>query len=154
MSLEEQLLSFGLMVFAAVLGAIVGLERELKDKPAGLRTHALVAASSALLIMVGPPLVEWYARGEELQTIRNEPLSILQAIILGVSFIGGGTIFKDKESKDVINLTTAATILAAATLGILVGIRLYVLAVATTFLLVLINGGLIYLEGKAKSKRS
>jgi putative Mg2+ transporter-C (MgtC) family protein len=146
MSVHEQAEAL-LMVFgAAVLGGIIGAEREWRSKPAGIRTHILVAVSAALVVILGPPLVELYSTVAPRGTIRNEPLSILQAIILGISFIGAGTVLKNPEAKEILNLTTAATLLFAGTVGVLVGTKLYALAVASTLLMLFLNVALRFFE--------
>jgi putative Mg2+ transporter-C (MgtC) family protein len=148
MSVHEQAEAL-LMVFgAAVLGGIIGAEREWRSKPAGIRTHILVAVSAALVVILGPPLVELYSTVAPRGTIRNEPLSILQAIILGISFIGAGTVLKNLEAKEILNLTTAATLLFAGTVGVLVGTKLYALAVASTLLMLFLNVALRFFEEK------
>lgn len=128
-----------IVIGAALLGSIIGFEREIRRKPAGLRTHGLVAASSALLVLLGPELVDLYAKDKPAEALRIDPISILQAIIVGISFIGAGTVLKDPEGKTVHNLTTAASILFAATIGIGVATGLYYLAVGAVLSLLLIN---------------
>jgi putative Mg2+ transporter-C (MgtC) family protein len=100
---------------AALLGGVIGLERELADKPAGLRTHILVAVAAALFVILGFAAVETF-REHDLPGVRTDPIRILQAIVIGVSFLGAGTILRDR-SGEVEGLTTAASVLIAASLG-------------------------------------
>jgi putative Mg2+ transporter-C (MgtC) family protein len=137
--INEQLELLVPVLVAMLLGGIIGFERELRDKPAGLRTHIFVAVSAALLVLVGPPLVRLYSDGFPMEIVRNEPLGILQAIIVGIGFIGGGIVIKDARSGNVANLTTAATLLFAGTVGVIVGARLYYLAAAVTILMLVLN---------------
>ena len=136
------------VLIAMVFGAIIGFEREMRSKPAGLRTHIYVTVSAALLVIVGPALVELYSFGFPQEIMRNEPISVLHAIILGISFIGAGTVFKNVRDNNVLNLTTAATLLFAGTVGVLVGAHLYYLAGAATLLLLCINLALEFLENR------
>jgi putative Mg2+ transporter-C (MgtC) family protein len=148
LSVYEQAEALLMVVGAAILGGLIGTEREWRSKPAGIRTHILVAVSAALVVILGPPLVELYSIGAPRETIRNEPLSILHAIILGISFIGAGAVLKNVEAKEILNLTTAATLLFAGTVGVLVGTKLYPLAVASTLLILFLNVALQFLEKK------
>jgi putative Mg2+ transporter-C (MgtC) family protein len=141
------------VLIAMVLGGLIGLEREMQSKPAGLRTHIFVAVSSTLLVLVGPPLVRLYSSGFPLEIIRNEPLSIVQAIIVGIGFIGAGTIVRSDTGQRVMNLTTAGTILFAGTVGVLVGARLYYLAAEATLGLLAINLLLQMFEARVIQRR-
>lgn len=117
---------------AMLLGGIVGVERELADKPAGLRTHMLTAGSAALLVGLSNTLVEEFAvRGG---AIEADPIRVIQAIIIGISFIGAGTIFRRGERGQVEGLTTAASLLISAGLGIAAAVQQYVAAAAIAVL--------------------
>ena len=83
----------GEVALAMLLGAVIGYEREAANKPAGLRTHMLVSGAAALLVGLGFALIE-EAAGREDQTIAADPTRIVQAIIIGIGFLGAGTIFK------------------------------------------------------------
>jgi putative Mg2+ transporter-C (MgtC) family protein len=125
------------VVIAMVLGGLIGLERELSDKPAGLRTHMLVAGAAALLIKLGDLLVHYFNQDITTEIIRSDPIRMIQAIVLGISFLGAGTIIRHGTSDRVEGLTTAATILISATVGICIGINQYIigaLAAVLTFL--------------------
>jgi putative Mg2+ transporter-C (MgtC) family protein len=105
----------GRLALATLLGAAVGLNREWEGKPAGLRTHALVALGGALFTIIGLLL----AADDASATSR-----ILQGITAGLGFIGGGVIMRRPELQDVQGLTTAAgiwrTSLVALTLTLVV----------------------------------
>jgi putative Mg2+ transporter-C (MgtC) family protein len=118
----------GRMLLAAVLGAVIGLEREYRHKPAGLRTNVLIALGAALYSVVsmefGPPA--------------GTPDRIAAQIVTGIGFLGAGAILRSGEN--VHGLTTAATIWVNAAIGMAAGTGSYAAAIigATTTLLVLI----------------
>lgn len=124
---------------ALVLGGLIGFEREKSDKPAGLRTHMLISASACLFLFLGIHISHSVSRQLSAEAMGVDPTRILHAIIVGISFIGAGTILKSREGMVIRYLTTAATILAAAAVGIAVGLHLYVLAVGATLLTLLVS---------------
>lgn len=141
-SLEVQfqiLLAVGAAMF---LGALVGLERELADKPAGLRTHILVAAAASLLVSLGDVLVRHFDLGLSREILRSDPIRIIEAVITGVSFLGAGTIIRGQGEDRVAGLTTAASILLVAAIGVCVALSQYALAVGVTLLALLVLRGL------------
>ena len=103
------------IVVALGLGAVLGLERELRECPAGLRTHTLVCVGAALYTVLSLFFQGAYA----------DPSRIAAQIVIGIGFIGGGVIFKS-ENK-VIGLTTASTLWIAAAIGIAAGLGYFVL---------------------------
>ena len=119
---------------ALLLGGIIGLEREAANKPAGFRTHMLVAGSAALLAGIGFTLVERSVHQQWNDAVTADPIRILQAIIIGVSFLGTGTIFRGKRSEDVQGLTTAASLLMSSGIGIAVALHQFALAVGVSLL--------------------
>ena len=121
------------LVVAIVLGGAVGWERESAGKPAGVRTHMLVAAAAALFVALGDAVLERFA-SQPVQgaVIQSDPVRIIEAIVTGVSFLGAGTIFVSHGRERVEGLTTAATIWVTAALGIAVGLERYVLALGCT----------------------
>lgn len=128
-----QLEALAATAIAMVLGGAVGFERELKDRPAGFRTHMLVAGAAALLVGVGRLTLEDPAVIESMPSfLRIDPLRLVEAVIAGVAFIGAGTIFGRRGH--VKGITTASSLLMVAVVGIAAGFRYYVLAVAATVL--------------------
>ncbi|WP_127846324.1 MgtC/SapB family protein [Psychroflexus aestuariivivens] len=127
------------VAIAAVLTGFIGLEREVKDKPAGFRTNMIVGGSSALILSLGKVLVDSYIQSGLQDVIQPDPTRIIEAIILGISFIGAGTILKANDESRVYYLTTAATVLFSAGIGIAVALEQYVLSVSATVLLLIIN---------------
>ncbi len=131
------------VALAMVLGAMIGFERELADKPAGLRTHMLVAGAAALLVGIGGRVIADYAVFDNSQTaIRADPIRIIQSVIIGVSFLGAGTIIRQRASQEVEGLTTAATLLFGAVIGICAGLGESLLAVVATALVLITVAGL------------
>ncbi|WP_250933121.1 MgtC/SapB family protein [Aporhodopirellula aestuarii] len=129
------------VVIAAACGGMLGLEREFAGKPAGLRTHIFVCAGSALMMILGQEIVDQFQRQETDSAISTDPIRILQAIVLGISFLGAGTIVHQKHEQ-VEGLTTAATIFVTAGIGVAVAadrlsfaLTLTVLATVVLFLL-------------------
>jgi putative Mg2+ transporter-C (MgtC) family protein len=129
---------------AAVLGAVVGWERESARKVAGLRTHMLVALSSALFVVIGDLAIEDYA-GVDAQ-LRADPVRIIHAIAVGIGFLGAGVIYTSRGTQRVEGVTTAASIWGTAAVGATVGLGHYVLAVLVAVLMLLILRGLVPIE--------
>ena len=109
---------------ATLAGAVLGLNRELRGKPAGLRTNALVSLGSALLILAGIGI----AAGLDRELQANVMSRVMQGIITGVGFLGAGVILRDTGGTQVHGLTTAATIWLTATLGVLCGAGMWPVA--------------------------
>lgn len=135
------------VLYAMALGGAIGLERELKDRPAGFRTHMLVAGTAALLLGLSTMVLEdaHYAG----TGLRIDPLRLVEAVVAGISFIGAGTIFARSSGRGVEGITTAASLLTVAAIGITVGFRYYVLALAVTLLTLAVLTVLRALERRA-----
>ena len=119
------------LALATLLGAGVGLNREISFKPAGLRTHALVALGAALLAVLGLQLGS--AAGDGAAASR-----IIQGMVAGIGFIGGGVILHRADVRMVHGLTTAASIWVVAATGAAVGAGLWRAAVMTIVLALVI----------------
>jgi putative Mg2+ transporter-C (MgtC) family protein len=130
------------VLLAMFLGGLIGLEREMADKPAGLRTHMLVAGASALLIGITDNIVEGMGVSGDL--VRSDPVRIVQAIVTGITFLGAGTIIRHKQEVE--GLTTAASLLFVVTISICVALSQYVLAIGATLLTLLILRGIKWVE--------
>jgi putative Mg2+ transporter-C (MgtC) family protein len=115
------------LLMAIAAGALIGWEREKRDKPAGLRTHMLVSLGAAAF-MIGA-LEFTQAFEDENPAIRLDPMRVLAGIIGGVGFLGAGTIIQSRGS--VRGITTAASIWVSAAIGTCCGMRLYELAVTS-----------------------
>ena len=110
------------LVMAALIGGIIGFEREHAEKPVGLRTLALVCVGSALFTVASI-----YGFGETSDAAR-----VAAGIVAGIGFLGAGTIIRGE--KGVLGITTAATIWAVAAIGLALGAGLYLVAVVTAVL--------------------
>ncbi|NGP88662.1 MgtC/SapB family protein [Fodinibius halophilus] len=141
------------VIFAMFLGGLMGLERELARKPAGLRTHMLVAGASSLLVVLGDIMIINYSTGSVVDAIQADPIRIMEAIITGISFLGAGTIIFRNQEETVEGLTTAASILYAAAIGITVALQQYLLAGVLTVIAIVILFGLGYIERFVKRLR-
>lgn len=120
---EPGLLAIGLRLLCAMLvGAVVGMEREFTHRPAGLRTHILVALGACVVSVLGEMLFTHYAT----LGASPDPARLSAQVITGVGFLGAGTIMK--EGVNVKGLTTAASVWAVACLGIAAGFGYYGLA--------------------------
>lgn len=134
---EAEILPLLRVLLATVLGAAVGWERERAERPAGLRTHMTVALAAALFTALGVRIADTTATGD---WIRTDPTRVLEAVVTGVSFLGAGTIFSTRRGETVKGLTTAASLLATAAVGVATALGSYVLAVGCTGLLLVVLG--------------
>ena len=110
------------LLLAAALGAAIGIERELRQKPAGLRTNMLIAFGSALftmmsIVLAGP---------------NGVPERLAGQIVVGVGFLGGGAILRVERGKTVHGMITAATIWVDAAVGMAAGAGAYAMALTAT----------------------
>lgn len=119
---------------AALFGAAVGFERELSHKPAGLRTHAILAAAAALLVGLTKPLVGHFSAEALPSVLRADPIRVVEAVVTGVAFLGAGTIFRHTSANVVEGLTTAASLLLVAAIAIAVALGQLLLAFIVTAL--------------------
>ena len=116
------------VIFATVLGAIIGLQREKAGKPAGLRTHMLVSLGTTVVVL-----------GCAASSMSHEGLSrVVQGIVTGIGFIGAGSILKLSEQREIKGLTTAAGLWMTAAIGIAVGLGVLGVALVGTFLTVIV----------------
>lgn len=115
------------VLLAAALGAAIGFQRERSGKPAGLRTHALIALGSALFTVVSV-----FGFG-----IGADPSRVAAGIVTGVGFLGAGVIFRGlRRDGAVVGLTTAASIWTTAAVGLAAGIGMYLIAFIVTIITV------------------
>jgi len=116
---------------AAALGGVIGLERELDEKAAGLRTHMLVSLGAALFTMVGAYGFHDFLAGGA-AVVRADPGRIAAQIVTGIGFLGAGAIIR--EGLSIRGLTTAATLWVVAAIGMACGAGYYWPAAAATVL--------------------
>lgn len=110
------------LLLAAVLGGIIGFQRERSQRPAGLRTHMLICIGAALFTIVG---IAGFPGGD--------PGRIAAGIVTGIGFLGAGAILH-RQGGIVIGLTTAASIWTVAAIGVAVGAGLYILSAAAALI--------------------
>ncbi len=108
------------LLLAVVLGILVGVEREIVHKPAGLRTHALVSLGACLFTIIS------------IQHFDVDPARIAAGIVAGIGFIGAGSIIAEKGHVQ--GVTTASSLWCVAAVGLAVGVGAYVLAVVSSAL--------------------
>jgi putative Mg2+ transporter-C (MgtC) family protein len=122
---------------AVVIGGILGINRELRHKPAGMRTHALVALGAALITLIAVQLSP-----DRTAVDGNIVVRSIQGIVTGIGFLGGGVILRSQDQTMVRGLTTAASIWVVAALGIACGVGFWQMAlIAMGFsLLILVVG--------------
>lgn len=132
------------IVIAAMLGGIVGLERTVASKHAGMRTFALVAVGSALFIVLSERIVMDY-----MGIMNADPSRLLASIVSGIGFIGAGMILMQKKALH--GLTTAAGLWATAGIGAAVGFGMYYVAVFTVLIILILFTGMWFIEEWVKN---
>lgn len=150
---SEQLHLLGFVGLAMVLGACVGFDRELADRPAGLRTHMLVAGASTLFVALGDIIVNHFAITMSNNTLRSDPIRIIEAVVTGVAFLGAGTIIRSGASNSVKGLTTAASLLFVAAIGVCIALNQFVTAVGATLLVLITLRGLRFVDHWLRRRR-
>ncbi|MFH0832868.1 MAG: MgtC/SapB family protein, partial [Candidatus Aenigmatarchaeota archaeon] len=128
------------LVLSAILGMAVGLEREMRHKPAGLRTHTFVCMGACLFAVISISFV-------------SNPQAIAASIVIGAGFLGAGTIFHARDK--LIGLTTATEIWVLAAVGLAIGIGYYAIGIITTVIIlsILILGRNFESNALKKDKR-
>jgi len=124
---------------AAVLGAAIGVERELNAQPAGLRTHMLVSLGAALFTLAG------------VHVDGSDPTRIAAQVVTGIGFLGGGAILR--EGASVRGLTTAASLWVTAAVGLAVGLERWTAALFTTVLGIVTLALVKYFEREVLPRR-
>jgi len=112
------------IVTAVILGGIIGMEREIKHRPAGLRTYMLVCMGSCLVMLTNQYVCQVYGTGD--------PVRLGAQVVSGIGFLGAGTIIVTRRSQ-IKGLTTAAGLWAAAGVGLALGVGFYEAAVMGSF---------------------
>jgi putative Mg2+ transporter-C (MgtC) family protein len=116
------------MLVAAVLGGLLGFEREQQGKAAGLRTHMLVSLGAALFVLIP----------DQLGVAAGDMTRVLQGLVAGIGFLGAGSIIKGKDEEHTHGLTTAAGIWLTAAIGVAAGLGRDATAVLSTILALVI----------------
>src|SRR5262249_43424627 len=131
------------LLWAALLGAVIGVERSIRKRPAGMRTSVCVCLGAALFTIIS---AEYAKATGDTSTTR-----IASNIVQGIGFLGAGVILRERGS--VVGLTTAATIFIEAAIGMAAGAGFYWTAGVASALVLLSLSGLIYVEDALKLKR-
>jgi putative Mg2+ transporter-C (MgtC) family protein len=132
------------LVAAAILAGLLGWEREAASKAAGLRTHMLVGIASALYTVLALLAIQEFPHPQS--GMNADPARVIQAVAIGIGFLGSGIIFVTRRGATVMGLTTAASIWATAAVGIAAGFGHYILATGGTLLLLLVLRVMAWLE--------
>jgi len=122
------------IILATILGAVIGIERELSGKAAGLRTNVLICLGAAIFTIISKRMVD---------VTEGSTTRIAAQIVTGVGFLGAGAVIQDRGG--VHGLTTAATIWLVASIGMACGAGFYKLAVASTLIVIIVLLGLLQL---------
>ncbi|QKC99523.1 MgtC/SapB family protein [Mesorhizobium sp. NZP2298] len=124
------------LLLAALLGAVVGAEREWRNRPAGLRTHILVCVATALIAVLAIEITHLHVfDGQE---VAIDPLRLIEATTAGVAFLAAGIIFFSKG--EVQGLTTGAGMWLAGAIGLAVGLGFWQIATLATVLALIVLG--------------
>lgn len=130
------------VLLAALFGAVLGMERELRQKPAGLRTNIFICVGSALFTLLS---------AEMARRVGGDPVRIAAQLISGIGFIGAGAIIRERGS--VVGLTTAAIIFVNASIGMATGAGMYATAGFVTLLALAVLVGLGWFEDRFTPRR-
>jgi putative Mg2+ transporter-C (MgtC) family protein len=130
--------------YSLALSALIGWEREKHRRPAGLRTHILVAVSATMITAIGEQFIARHAHLGD--GVTADPGRVVHGLLTGIGFIGAGTIFQTRRGDMVLGVTTAASLFAVTVLGIAVGLGFYVLAAAGALIIFVVLRVLAPLE--------
>jgi len=134
---DELIYFCGVASVAVICGIIIGLERESKGKPAGLRTLVLISLGSALYVRVSLMM----------SSDHGDPARVAAQIVSGIGFLGAGAILQNSEQGFIAGLTTAASIWVTAAVGMIVGTGHFVMAIAAVSIVVVVLRLLTGVEG-------
>ena len=132
---ETLLSTAGKLVLAAVLGAIIGIEREMKNRAAGLRTHMLTALAGAAFTLIAWGMYD-QMRGDG--SSEADPIRVVEAVTAGIAFLGAGAIIQSRDR--VRGLTTGAGMWLAGAIGLAVGLGFWQIALVATVLAIIVLG--------------
>ncbi len=123
--MDFQIYSIILMSLAAIAGLIIGYEREIRQKPAGIRTHIIVAVGSCMFSLISA------------QMYPANPIYMSTYVVTGIGFLGAGMIIKENGKNKINGLTTAASVWTTAAIGVALGYSLFAIAIFGTIITVL-----------------
>lgn len=134
------------ILVAAALGGVVGIERELRDQPAGFRTHMLVALGACLFTLVGAFGFQTLTGDQPIAAVNADVTRVASQVVVGIGFLGGGAILR--HGSTIRGLTTAASLWVTAAVGLAVGMGFYFAATAVAIVAVVALAGLKPIERK------
>jgi len=133
------------LVIALLIGGAIGLEREFKGKPAGMRTNILICVGSCLIMIVSIEIARTAPQ-------TADPARIAAQVVTGIGFLGAGTIIRSRFH--IVGLTTAATIWALSAIGLAIGAGYLLLSAIVAFLITVTLVFIGYVEERLEMKRS
>ena len=116
------------LLLAMAFGMVLGIDREVRGKPAGLRSHMLISLAAASLTLMTFAIID--ASESFGETVRSDPLRVIEAVVAGIAFLGAGAIIRGQDGVE--GITTGAGMWVAGTVGIATGLGYYALAALTT----------------------
>jgi len=128
---------------ALVLGGVIGFEREISRRDAGMRTHMMVAVGAALFVVV--PLQAGFSQ--------DNMSRVLQGLVSGIGFLGAGAVIKLSEQREVRGLTTAASLWLSAGVGVAAGLGREATAILSVLIALLILSGARFMKGRAPERK-
>lgn len=128
------------LVLSAILGGLIGVEREVNNRPAGLRTHILVTLGSTLIMLLS--IDGYYLLGGEIA--QGDPFRLAAQVVSGIGFLGAGTIMR--TGNNINGLTTAASLWVSAGIGLAIGAGYYLGGIVTVVIVLLALTSLGFLE--------
>lgn len=135
------------LLISALLGGLIGMEREVRNRPAGLRTHILVSVGSTLIMLVSVDGFRSLGDG----TISGDPARLAAQVISGIGFLGAGTIMRTGNS--IKGLTTAASLWVCAGIGLAIGVGYYLGAIVTVGIVLIVLKKLGIFEKRLSKKQ-
>jgi putative Mg2+ transporter-C (MgtC) family protein len=148
-----QLQALATTAYAMLLGGAIGFEREMKNRPAGFRTHMLVAGAAAMLVGLVDLIALRFSTEAYREFLRIDPIRLIEAAVAAVGFLGAGTIFRSRGGGIVSGITTAASLLMVAVIGISAGVHAHVLAIGATLLTLAVLFVLGWIERRTEPVR-
>jgi len=130
MDLSFDLITLAKLLLAALLGAVIGLEREVHGRPAGFRTHLLVSLGACLYVITSIHFYTLFGNSSGTQPVGVDPGRVAAQVVSGIGFLGAGAIIREKFS--VRGLTTAACLWIAAAIGVACGVGLFGISIVVT----------------------
>lgn len=140
------------LIIVILLAGILGWERETSGKAAGFRTHILIGVGTVLFVAIGEIFVQNYRQFNE--SMRFDPIRIVEAVVTGISFIGAGLVFVSRRKGVVKNLTTATSVWTTSAIGMAVGLGRYFLAIVSTILIFSVLRFLNFWESKETQSKT